>query len=102
MCDAVMTGGSEAAITPTGVAGFANMTALSNSGISRPYDTERDGFVIAEGAGVLVLEEWEQAVEAAPMISPQMWAPRATACSHSSSTSTPAPSAITKPSRSVS
>ncbi|MCU1375016.1 MAG: Beta-ketoacyl synthase [Actinomycetia bacterium] len=62
ICDAVITGGSEAAITPTGVAGFANMTALSNSGISRPYDTERDGFVIGEGAGVLVLEEWEHAV----------------------------------------
>ena len=61
VCDAVITGGSEAAITPTGVAGFANMTALSSSGISRPFDVERDGFVIAEGAGVLVLEEWEHA-----------------------------------------
>jgi 3-oxoacyl-[acyl-carrier-protein] synthase II len=60
-CDAVMTGGSEAAITPTGVAGFANMTALSGSGISRPYDVDRDGFVIAEGAAVLVLEELEAA-----------------------------------------
>ncbi|HUF33290.1 MAG TPA: beta-ketoacyl-ACP synthase II [Acidimicrobiales bacterium] len=60
-CDAVMTGGSEAAITPTGVAGFANMTALSGSGISRPYDIDRDGFVIAEGAVVLVLEELEAA-----------------------------------------
>jgi 3-oxoacyl-[acyl-carrier-protein] synthase II len=62
ICDAVMTGGSEAAITPTGVAGFSNMTALSNSGISRPFDVDRDGFVIAEGAGVLVLEEWDHAV----------------------------------------
>jgi 3-oxoacyl-[acyl-carrier-protein] synthase II len=62
VCDVVLTGGSEAAITPTGVAGFANMTALSSTGISRPYDIERDGFVIAEGAGVLVLEEWEHAV----------------------------------------
>ena len=61
-CDAVMTGGSEAAITPTGVAGFANMTALSSSGRSRPYDTGRDGFVIAEGGAVLVLEEWEMAL----------------------------------------
>jgi len=61
ICDAVITGGTEAAITPTGVAGFSNMTALSSSGISRPYDTERDGFVIAEGAAVLVLEEWEAA-----------------------------------------
>jgi 3-oxoacyl-[acyl-carrier-protein] synthase II len=62
ICDAVLTGGSEAAITPTGVAGFSNMTALSNSGISRPFDIDRDGFVISEGAGVLVLEEWENAV----------------------------------------
>src|SRR5205085_8223597 len=62
MCDAVLSGGSEAAITPTGVAGFSNMTALSSSGISRPFDTERDGFVIAEGAAVLVLEEWEHAI----------------------------------------
>jgi 3-oxoacyl-[acyl-carrier-protein] synthase II len=61
ICDAVMTGGSEAAITPTGVAGFGNMTALSSSGESRPFDVRRDGFVIAEGAGVLVLEEMEAA-----------------------------------------
>ena len=61
-CDAVMTGGSEAAITPSGVAGFTNMTALSGSGRSRPYDVGRDGFVIAEGAAVLVLEEWDAAV----------------------------------------
>jgi 3-oxoacyl-[acyl-carrier-protein] synthase II len=60
-CDAVMTGGSEAAITPTGVAGFGNMTALSASGHSRPYDAGRDGFVISEGGAVLVLEEWEMA-----------------------------------------
>lgn len=62
-CDAVMSGGTEAAITPTAVAGFANMTALSSSGISRPFDVERDGFVIAEAAAVLVLEEMEMAIE---------------------------------------
>jgi 3-oxoacyl-[acyl-carrier-protein] synthase II len=43
------------------VAGFANMTALSPSGISRPFDVARDGFVISEGSGVLVLEELESA-----------------------------------------
>jgi 3-oxoacyl-[acyl-carrier-protein] synthase II len=60
-CDAVITGSSEAAMTPVGIQGFANMTALSTTGFSRPFDVRRDGFVIAEGAGALVLEEWEQA-----------------------------------------
>jgi 3-oxoacyl-[acyl-carrier-protein] synthase II len=62
VCDAVVTGGSEACITPTGVAGFANMTALSSSGVSMPFDAKRDGFVMGEGAGVFILEEWESAV----------------------------------------
>jgi 3-oxoacyl-[acyl-carrier-protein] synthase II len=61
VCDAALAGGSEAAITDTGVAGFTNMTALSPSGISRPFDVARDGFVMSEGAGVLVLEELESA-----------------------------------------
>jgi 3-oxoacyl-[acyl-carrier-protein] synthase II len=60
-CDAVMAGSSEAAMTPTGIAGFTNMTAISSSGISRPFDRDRDGFVLAEGGAVLVLEEWEAA-----------------------------------------
>ena len=60
-CDAVLAGGSEAAITPTGLAGFTNMTALSPTGVSRPFDAGRDGFVIAEGAAVLLLEELEAA-----------------------------------------
>ena len=60
--DAMICGGSEAAITPLSVAGFASMRALStrNSSpatASRPWDTERDGFVLGEGAGILVLEE---------------------------------------------
>ncbi|MCB0991417.1 MAG: beta-ketoacyl-ACP synthase II [Acidimicrobiales bacterium] len=61
-CDTVVTGGCEAAMTVTGIAGFRNMTALSNSGVSRPFDKDRDGFVMTEGAGVLVLEEWDSAV----------------------------------------
>jgi len=60
-CDAVIAGSTEAAMTPTGIAGFANMTALSTAGVSRPFDRDRDGFVIAEGGAVLVLEEWESA-----------------------------------------
>lgn len=62
-CDLVVAGGSEAAITPVSLAAFGNMTALSATGQSRPFDVARDGFVIAEGAGVLILEEWSQAHE---------------------------------------
>jgi 3-oxoacyl-[acyl-carrier-protein] synthase II len=61
-CDVAVTGGSEAAVTPVALAGFRNMTALSTSGISRPFSAERDGFVMAEGAAVLVLEERERAL----------------------------------------
>lgn len=60
-CDAVITGSSEAAMTPTGIAGFTNMTAMSGECLSRPFDRDRDGFVLGEGAGVLILEEWESA-----------------------------------------
>ena len=60
--DVMICGGSEAAITPMGVGGFAAMRALSTrndqpQAASRPFDAERDGFVVGEGAGVLILEE---------------------------------------------
>ncbi|MEI7781710.1 MAG: beta-ketoacyl-ACP synthase II [Planctomycetota bacterium] len=64
--DVMITGGSEAALTPMGLAGFQNMRALSvrtsaPQRASRPFDAERDGFVLSEGAGVVVLEELEHA-----------------------------------------
>lgn len=61
ICDAMLTGGSEASITPTALAGFGNMTALSPDRMSRPFDKDRNGFVIAEGGAVLVLEDLESA-----------------------------------------
>ncbi len=64
--DIVLAGGTEAAITPIGVAGFATMQAMSRrndnpQAASRPFDKERDGFVMGEGAATLVLEELEHA-----------------------------------------
>jgi len=66
--EACVAGGAEAAITPLGVAGFASMRALSKRNdapqqASRPWDTGRDGFVIAEGAGLLFMEEREHAIK---------------------------------------
>ena len=63
MADAVVTGGSEAALTPLSKAAFAALDALSELGISRPFDARRDGFVMGEGAAVLVLEDAEKAKE---------------------------------------
>ncbi len=59
--DAVLTGGAEAALTPLSIAAFAALDATSDSGISRPFDARRDGFVMGEGAGILILEEEEAA-----------------------------------------
>ena len=65
-CDLVLTGGSESALTPLSVAGFASAKALSTrnddpQGASRPFDKDRDGFVMGEGCGLLVFEEYERA-----------------------------------------
>ena len=59
--DAVLTGGSEAALTPLSRAAFGALDATSTVGISRPFDARRDGFIMGEGAGVLVLEDGEKA-----------------------------------------
>ncbi|HHV81457.1 TPA: beta-ketoacyl-ACP synthase II [bacterium] len=65
-CDIVITGGTDGAITPLSIAGFANMKALSTrndpESASRPFDAQRDGFVMAEGAGILVIEDLETAL----------------------------------------
>lgn len=60
-CDVVAAGGTEAAMTPVSMAGFTNMTALSSRNVSEPFAATRDGFVMAEGAAVLILEAWEVA-----------------------------------------
>ena len=65
-CDVIVTGGSEAAVTISGMGGFNAMHALSTNnenaqGASRPFDAQRDGFVLGEGAGAIVLEEYEHA-----------------------------------------
>ena len=60
--DVAVTGGCESVMTPVGTAGFANMTALSSSGVSMPFDVNRDGFMMTEGSATLVLEEWDSAV----------------------------------------
>ena len=67
LADVMITGGSEAAITPMGLSGFGRMGALSTRNdapekASRPWDQGRDGFVLGEGAGMIVLEEYEHAV----------------------------------------
>lgn len=68
LADAMITGGAEAVVTPLALGGFCNMRALSSKNdepekSSRPFDLERDGFVMGEGAGILILEELDQALD---------------------------------------
>ncbi|MBA2514685.1 MAG: beta-ketoacyl-ACP synthase II [Solirubrobacterales bacterium] len=80
--EAVVCGGSEASLTPLAYAAFGAMDALSNSGISRPFDARRDGFVMAEGAGVLILEDGDRAAERGATILGELLGYGATADAH--------------------
>ncbi|MBT8240870.1 MAG: beta-ketoacyl-ACP synthase II, partial [Acidimicrobiia bacterium] len=81
-CDVVFAGGSEASFTATALAGFGNMTALSTTGVSVPFDARRDGFMMGEGAAVLVLEEWQRAVDRGATVIGEMLGTASTADAH--------------------
>ena len=81
-CDAMVTGGSEAAATLTSLGGFNNMTALSTSGSSKPFDVTRDGFVMGEGSATFILEEWEIAVARGATIYGEILGAASTADAH--------------------
>ena len=81
-CDAVVTGGAESAGTITALAGFGNMTALSTTGCSMPFDAARDGFVLGEGSAVLILEEYQHAVDRGATILGEVLGGASTADAH--------------------
>jgi len=102
---AVVTGGAEATLTPLAKAAFAKMEATSPSGISRPFDARRDGFVMGEGAGVLVLESEGLARERGARVLGEVLGYAATADAHHLTapepTGRPAATAITRALRSA-
>jgi 3-oxoacyl-[acyl-carrier-protein] synthase II len=81
-CDVVLAGSAEAAMTPLSLAGFANMTAMSSSGLSRPFDARRDGFVMGEGGAVLVLEDLDRAVARGATVYAELAGAASTADAH--------------------
>jgi 3-oxoacyl-[acyl-carrier-protein] synthase II len=81
-CEVAIGGGSEASIHPVAMAAFSNMTALSTSGRSMPFDVRRDGFVMTEGAGALVLEDWDRAVARGATIYAELAGGASTADAH--------------------
>ena len=100
--DAMVCGGAEPAITPLGVAGFASAKALSfrnddPTSASRPFDKDRDGFVIGEGAGILVLETLEHAQSRGAMILGEVIGYGMTCDAHHITSPTPAVSVVRKP-----
>jgi 3-oxoacyl-[acyl-carrier-protein] synthase II len=80
--EAVIAGGSEASLTPLARAAFGAMDATSPSGVSRPFDARRDGFVMGEGAGVLVLESAEMAAARGARVLGEVLGYAATADAH--------------------
>jgi len=81
-CDAMVAGGSEAAATLTSLGGFNNMTALSSTGSSKPFDVTRDGFVMGEGSATFILEEWNIAVARGATIYGEILGAASTADAH--------------------
>ncbi len=81
-CEVAIGGGSEASMHPVALAAFKNMTALSTSGNSRPFDARRDGFVMTEGAAALVLEDWDRAVARGATIYAEVAGAASTADAH--------------------
>jgi 3-oxoacyl-[acyl-carrier-protein] synthase II len=81
-CDVAVGGAAEAGMTNVGIAAFTNMTALSTSGESRPFDIRRDGFVITEGAAALVLEAWDHAAARGARIYGELCGSASTADAH--------------------
>jgi 3-oxoacyl-[acyl-carrier-protein] synthase II len=81
-CDVAIGGAAEAGMTGVGIAAFRNMTALSTSGDSRPFDIRRDGFVMTEGAGALILEAWDRAVARGARIYGELAGSASTADAH--------------------
>jgi 3-oxoacyl-[acyl-carrier-protein] synthase II len=81
-CDVALGGGAEASMHPVAISAFANMTALSTSGHSRPFDARRDGFVMTEGSAALVLEDWDRAVARGATIYAEVAGAASTADAH--------------------
>ena len=81
-CDVAVAGGAEAVIVEIAIAGFSNMTALSSTNFSRPFDADRGGFVMGEGAGVLILEEWDHALARGATILAEVIGAASTADAH--------------------